>query len=132
MHADFNKRHKVSPCSSRQLQHHSCLRIQTIYVTKCPPNAALQVLINSCIYPELKITLTFIFTVLLEIGGKRLDLKGHFVLDVKMGACIYYDSQLSTTVGKFGDKVSALKFPCCQGQLASFPRVTFRVLTSLI
>ena len=27
-------------------------------------------------------------------------------------------------------RFSALKFPCCQGQLASFPRVTFRVLTS--
>ena len=40
MHADFNKRHEVSPCSSRQLQHHSCLRI-TIYVTKGPPKASL-------------------------------------------------------------------------------------------
>ena len=38
--------------------------------------------------------------------------------------------KLSMTLGKFGDKVSALKLPCCQGQLASFPRVTFRGLTS--
>ena len=33
---------------------------------------------------------------------------------------------LSMTLGKFGDKVSALKLPCCQGQLPSFPRVTLR------
>ena len=41
-----------------------------------------------------------------------------------------YDSQLSMTLRKFGDKVSALKLPCCQEQLPSFPRVTFRALTS--
>ena len=39
--------------------------------------------INSCIYPKIKITLTFTLTLLLEIGSKGLDLKGHFVLDVK-------------------------------------------------
>ncbi|XP_068747252.1 adhesion G protein-coupled receptor L4-like [Montipora capricornis] len=39
---DFNKRHKVSPCSSFQLQLHSCLRIQTTDVTRCPPNTAPQ------------------------------------------------------------------------------------------
>ena len=43
---------------------------------------------------------------------------------------IYYDSQLSTPLGKFGDRDSALKLPCCQGQLTSFPRVTFQVLPS--
>ena len=37
-------------------------------------------------------------------------------------------SNLSMTLGKFGDNVSALKLPCCQGQLGSFPRVTFRGL----
>ena len=42
----------------------------------------------------------------------------------------YYDSRLSTTLGKFDDKVSGLKFACCQGQLASFSRVIFRALTS--
>ena len=42
----------------------------------------------------------------------------------------YYDSQLSMKLGKFGDIVSALKLPCCQGQLPSFPRLTFRALTS--
>ena len=42
----------------------------------------------------------------------------------------YYDSQLSMTLGKFGNKVSAFKLPCCRGQLPSFPRVTFRALTS--
>ena len=41
----------------------------------------------------------------------------------------YYDSQLSMTLGKFGDKVSVLKLPCCQGQLPLFPRLTFRALT---
>ena len=84
MHANFNKRREVSPCSSPQLEHHSFLRIQTINVTKCPPNAAPQVRINSCIYPKIKITLTFTLTLLLEIGSKGLDLKGHFVLDVKI------------------------------------------------
>ena len=84
MHVDFNKRHEVPHRSSPQLQHYSFPGIQTINVTKCPPNAALQVRINSCIYPETKITLTFTLTSLLEIGRKSLDLKGHFVLDVKI------------------------------------------------
>ena len=84
MHVDFNKRHEVSHCSSPQLQHYSFHGIQTINVTKCPPNAAPQVRINSCIYPKTKITLTFTLTLLLEIGSKSLDFKGHFVLDVKI------------------------------------------------
>ena len=84
MHVDFNKRHEVSHCSSLQLQHYSFPAIQTINVTKCPPNAALQVRINSCIYPETKITLTFTLALLLEIGSKSIDLKGHFVLDVQI------------------------------------------------
>ena len=53
-------------------------------MSQCPPNAAPQVRINSCIYPKIKITLTFTLTLLLEIGSKGLDLKGHFVLDVKI------------------------------------------------
>ena len=84
MHVDFNKRHEVSDCSSPQLQHYSFPGILTIDVTKCPPNAALQVRINSCIYPKTKIILTFTLTLLLEIGSKGLDLKRHFVLDVKI------------------------------------------------
>ena len=84
MHADFNKRHEVSHCSSPQLQHYSFPGILTINVTKCPSNAAPQVRINSCIYLKTKITLTFTLTLLLEIGSKRLDLKGHFVLDGKI------------------------------------------------
>ena len=84
MHADFNKRHKVSHCSSPQLQHCSFPGILTFSVTKCPPNAAPQVRINSCIYLKTKIALTFTLTLLLEIGNKGLDFKGHFVLDVKI------------------------------------------------
>ena len=80
MHADFNKRHEVSHCSSPQPQHYSFPVIQTISVTKCPPNAAPQVRINSCIYLKTKIALTL----LLEIGSKGLDFNGHFVLDVKI------------------------------------------------
>ena len=34
---------------------------------------------------------------------------------------VYYDSQLSMTLGKFGDKVSVLKLPFSQGQLTLFP-----------
>ena len=41
IHADFNKRHEVSPCSSRQLQHHSCLRIQTIDKKQSVPQKLL-------------------------------------------------------------------------------------------
>ncbi|XP_068707804.1 uncharacterized protein [Montipora foliosa] len=41
-----------------------------------------------------------------------------------------YDSQLSMTLGTLVTKVQRLKLPCCQGQLPSFPRVTFRALTS--
>ena len=48
-----------------------------------------------------------------------------------VGTFEYYDSQLSMTLGKFGDKVSALKLPCCQGQLPLFPRVTFGALLLL-
>ena len=84
MHADFNKRHEVSHCSSPQLQHYSFPGILTISVTKCPPNAVPQVRINSCIYLKTKIALTFTLTLLLEIGSKGLDFKGHFVLDVKI------------------------------------------------
>ena len=36
-----------------------------------------------CIYPKLKTALTFTLTLLLEMESKGLDLKGHFVLDVK-------------------------------------------------
>ena len=84
MHTDFNKRHEVSHCSSPQLQHYSFPGIQTINVTKCPPNAAPQVRTNSCICPKTRITLTFTLTLLLEIDSKGLDLKGHFVLGVKI------------------------------------------------
>ena len=41
-------------------------------------------MINSCIYLKTKIALTFTLTLLLEIGSKGLDFKGHFVLDVKI------------------------------------------------
>ena len=84
MHADFNKRHEVSHCSSPQLQHYSFPGKLTISVTKCPPNAAPQVRINSCIYLKTKMALTFTLTLLLEIGSKGLDFNGHFVLDVKI------------------------------------------------
>ena len=88
MHAGFNKRHEVSPCSAAQLQHYSCLGIQTINVKKCSPNAAPQERINSCVYPKLKIMLTSTLNLLFEIGSKGSDLKGHFVLDFKIGpAC---------------------------------------------
>ena len=83
MHADFNKRHEVSQCSSPQLQHYSFPEILTISVTKCLPNAAPQVRINNCIYLKTKIALTLTLTLLLEIGSKGLDFNGHFVLDVK-------------------------------------------------
>ena len=79
MHADFNKRHEVSHCSSPQLQHYSFPGILT-----CPSNAAPQVRINSCIYLKTEIALTFTLTLLLKIGSKGLDFKGHFVLDVKI------------------------------------------------
>ena len=74
----------MSHCSSSQLQRYSFPGIQAINVTECPPNAAPQVRINSCVYPKTKITLTFTLTLLLEIGNKGLDLKGHFELDVKI------------------------------------------------
>ena len=78
---NFEKRNEVSPCFSPQLQHHLCLGTQTIIITSqsVPTNAALQVRINSCIHPKLKIMLTFILTVLLEIcvGSKGIDSKGH-------------------------------------------------------
>lgn len=84
MHVDFNKPHEVSHWSSPQLQHYSFPGIQTINSTKCPPNAAAQVRINNCIYPKTKITLTFTLTLWSEIDSKVLDLKGHYVLDVKI------------------------------------------------
>ena len=59
--------------------------MQIINVTRCPSNAASQVRINSCIHPKLKITLIFTLTLLFEIGRKCLDLKRHFVLDIKIG-----------------------------------------------
>ena len=51
----------------------------TLVITKCPPNVAPQIRINSCIHPNLKITITFTLTctLLLEIhvDGKDIDLK---------------------------------------------------------
>ena len=44
--------------------------IKTINVTEYPLNAAPQIRINSSIYPDLKRTLFFILTLLLEIGRK--------------------------------------------------------------
>ena len=75
MHADFNERHKVPPwlfSPSSLMSQNTKLMIN---IAKCPPNAARQVRINSCIYPKVKIMPTFTITVLLEIGGKGLDLK---------------------------------------------------------
>ena len=45
----------------------------------------MMMMMNCCIYAKLKITLTFTLTLLLKIGSKCLDLKRHFVLDVKIG-----------------------------------------------
>ena len=64
---------------------HLCLGIQTINGTNCPPNAVPQVKENDCIYLNLKISLTFTLTSLMEISSKCLELTGHFVLDVKIG-----------------------------------------------
>ena len=89
---DFNKHDEVSTCSFSQLLRHSSLGIQTINITKCPSNIASQARINCCIYPDLKITLTFTLT-LLDIDRKCLDVKGHFVLDVEIGCvanCVYF------------------------------------------
>ena len=61
----------MSHCSSPQLQHYSFPGILTISVTKCPPNAAPQVRINSCIYLKTKIALTLTLTLLLEIGDSK-------------------------------------------------------------
>ena len=77
------------------------LGIQTINGTKCPPNAAPQVTIFSCIYPKIKKkTLTFTLTSLLEIGSKGLHLKGHFNLINKIGhfrvsVCLLFKASLS-------------------------------------
>ena len=57
-------------------------------IINCPSNAAHRARINGCIYPKLKIIITFILTLLLKIhvvGSRGLDLQGHFVLDVKIG-----------------------------------------------
>ena len=67
MYMDFNRRHEVFPCPSLQLHHHLCLGVQKLNVTKCSPNAAPRLRINSCIYRKLKIMLTFTLT--LETGA---------------------------------------------------------------
>lgn len=84
MQGDFDKRHKVSPCSSSQLQHNLRPEIQAINLTKCPPNCAFQLNINSCIYPNQEITLKQTLTLLLEKGTRRFDLTGHLVMDIKI------------------------------------------------
>ena len=119
MHVDFNKRHEVSHCSSPQFQHYSFPGIQTINVTKCPPNAALQVRINSCIYPKTKITLTFTLTLLLEIGSKGLDLKGHFMLDVKIGRASKLGSFLDIS-DKQKCEISCMQFILHMNEVISF------------
>ena len=42
----------------------------------------------------------------------------------------YYDFQLSKAWEKFGHKVLTFKLPCCQGQLAPFPKETAWMITS--
>ena len=37
---------------------------------------------------------------------------------------MYYDFQLSKARGKSDGKVLTFKLPCCEGQLATFPRET--------
>ena len=54
MHADLNKRHKVSPRLSRKLHHHFWQEIPTIKVIKCRPNSSPQGDINSNPNPNLK------------------------------------------------------------------------------
>ena len=67
MHADFNKRHEVSHCSSPQLQRYSFPGILTVSVTKCPPNVAPQVRIDSCIYLKTKIALIFGLRTIIDV-----------------------------------------------------------------
>ena len=59
--------------------------ISNFNVKKCPPNVSPQVRINSCVYPKLEVTLTFTIALLLEIRSKGIDLKEHFMLEVKIG-----------------------------------------------
>ena len=60
----FTSQKKFPLHSSPYVQHHSYLGMQTINVTKCPPKATPQVRKNSCIYPKLKIRLSFMLTLL--------------------------------------------------------------------
>ena len=103
-HADFNKRHEVSRGSSPQLQHHSCCGIQTKNVTKCPQMLSSLFFLIAAFYPKLKITLTFIPTLLLKIGSNCLNLKGHFVSDIKIG----HASAFLDTSGNFSVHNSVL------------------------
>ena len=43
---------------------------------------------------------------------------------------LFWGVHFCKTRGKFRDKVSTFKLPCCQGQLALFRRVTFWALVS--
>ena len=41
LHGNLIRVKEMSPCFFPQLQHHSCLGIQTIYLTKCPLNSTV-------------------------------------------------------------------------------------------
>ena len=61
MHANFNKRHKVSSCSSLNFNITRVSEYRQL-TSQCLPNATPRVRINGCIYPKLKITLTLTLT----------------------------------------------------------------------
>ena len=94
--------HKVSPCLSPKLHHHSWQEIWTIKVIKCPPYSSPQRDINSNPNRNLKITRTQMLTLKLQQGSLHLDLEGHLVAFIKT-------EHASNYVGAFLDKLSANK-----------------------
>ena len=90
MHEDFNKRHQVTPCSflqttslvSRNADNYRH-KVSQKFCSSCkdkPPHLA---------WPKNNADLYL--SLMLEIGRKCLDLKGRFVLEVKIGRASIYE-----------------------------------------
>ena len=93
MHADFNKRHKVSRCLSRRLHYRVWREIRTMKVIRCPPSSSPQGDINSNRNPNLKDKPNTNANPKVITSWFMLRLTGHFVTFIKVEHASDYVSE---------------------------------------
>ena len=95
-------------------------------------NAAPQVKINQCIYPDLKITLSIIPALLLETDRKCYFLKGHFMLDIKIGLLLAFRHKCRTRSGSRGKVLRCKPTPSTPPPPPLLPETTCGFLIQLV